>query len=286
MTNDKVGSLAEHIENSVNDLAAETDVVRKSEVFRRWLDAMAQFSTYSFGNQMAISLQCPTASRVAGFHTWKKLGRHVKKGAKGIAILAPCLYSKKVEPDSEDSPTVKRLSGFKIAFVFDIAMTDGEALPMLSANTAGTGGEELLPRLEAAVQKLNVVLDYEEIRESGVEGYSTGGRIVIRQSLSTLAKCGVVIHEAAHEILHQHDNRAEANKKTKSQRELEAEATAYVVMRHFGIEHAASNYLATYNVDGEQLRNSLETISAAAKRLIAAIKCVNAEPEDALTAVP
>jgi antirestriction protein ArdC len=109
---------------------------------------------------------------------------------------------------------------------------------------------------------------------------------VIRQSLSTSAKCGVVIHEAAHELIHQGDNRAEAKKKTRSQRELEAEATAYVVMRHFGIEHVASNYLATYNVDGEQLRSSLETISGAAKRLIAAIEGVSAEPEDALAAVP
>jgi antirestriction protein ArdC len=286
MTNDKVGALAEQIENSVNELAAETDAVRKSEVFRRWLDAMAQFSTYSFGNQMAISVQCPTASKVAGFQTWKRLGRHVKKGAKGIAILAPCLYSKKVEPENADSPTVKRLSGFKIAFVFDIAMTEGDALPTLSENCGGAGGEELLPRLEAAVQTLAVVLDYEEINEHGVDGYSTGGRIVIRQSLSTSAKCGVVIHEAAHELIHQGDNRAEAKKKTRSQRELEAEATAYVVMRHFGIEHVASNYLATYNVDGEQLRSSLETISGAAKRLIAAIEGVNAEPEDALAAVP
>jgi antirestriction protein ArdC len=95
-----------------------------------------------------------------------------------------------------------------------------------------------------------------------------------------------VIHQAAHELIHQGDNRAEAKKRTRSQRELEAESTAYVVMRHFGIEHVASNYLATYNVDGEQLRSSLETISGAAKRLIAAIEGVNAEPEDALAAVP
>jgi hypothetical protein len=76
----------------------------------------------------------------------------------------------------------------------------------------------------------------------------------------------------SHEDLHWGDNRAEAKTKTRSQRELEAEATTYVVMRHFGIEHVASNYLATYKVDGEQLRASLETISGAAKRLIAAIQ--------------
>jgi hypothetical protein len=72
--------------------------------------------------------------------------------------------------------------------------------------------------------------------------------------------------------LHWGHNRAEAKSKTRSQRELEAGATAYVVLRHFGIEQVASNYLATYNIDGEQLKESLETISGAAKRLIAAIE--------------
>jgi len=81
-----------------------------------------------------------------------------------------------------------------------------------------------------------------------------------------------VAHELGHEVLHQRENRSEAKAKTRGQRELEAEATAYVVMRHFGIEHVASNYLATYNVDGDQLRDSLETISGAAKRLIAAVE--------------
>jgi len=285
MTNDKARALAEQIETSVNALAAETDAVRKSELFTQWLNAMALFTSYSWNNTFLISVQCPTASRVAGFQTWKKLGRFVKKGEKGIAILAPCIYSKKTEPENADSPTVKRLSGFKVAWVFDIASTDGEPLVALD-NRSAAGGEELLPRLEAAVQTLAVVLDYEEIKEHGVDGYSTGGRIVIRQSLSTSAKCGTIIHELIHEDIHQGDNRAEAKKKSRSQRELEAEATAYVVMRHFGIEHVASNYLATYNVDGEQLRSSLETISGAAKRLIAAIEGVNAEAEDALAAVP
>ena len=215
--------------------------------------------------------QCPGASKVAGFQTWKKLGRNVKKGAKGIAILAPCLYRRKADAENEDSPTVQKLLGFKVAYVFDLSSTEGEPLPALQY-AAAAGGEDLLPKLEAAAGKLAVQLEYLEIPEPGVQGYSTGGKIVIRQSLSTPAKCATIIHEAAHELLHQGENRSEAKTKTRSQRELEAEATAYVVMRHFGIEHVASNYLATYNVDGEQLRDSLETISGAAKRLIAAVE--------------
>lgn len=271
MTSDKARELTEQIEVSVNALAAETDEVRKSDMFLKWLDAMATFSTYSFNNQILIAVQRPSTRRVAGFQTWKKLGRHVKRGAKGIAILAPCVYRRKVDSDDPDSATVKRLGGFRTCWVFAQEDTDGEPLPTLKTG-ATTGGEDLPPRLEAAAAKLNVVLEYVEINDPHIEGYSTGGRIVVRLSLPAATKCGVVVHELVHEDLHQGDHRAEAKAKSRSQRELEAEATAYVVMRHFGIEHIASNYLATYNVDGPQLRQSLETISGAAKRLIDAIE--------------
>jgi hypothetical protein len=132
MTTDKARDLAEQIESSVNALAAETDEVRKSDLFKEWLNAMATFSSYSFNNQMLIVFQRPSAQKVAGYQAWRRLGRHVVKGAKGIAILAPCVYRNKTEPDHDDSPTVKRLSGFKTAWVFDLADTDGEPLPTLT----------------------------------------------------------------------------------------------------------------------------------------------------------
>ncbi len=91
---------------------------------------------------------------------------------------------------------------------------------------------------------------------------------MIRKSLETPAKAAVILHELSHELLHRGEDRKTISKR---QRELEAEATAYVVMRHFEIDHVASNYLATYNVDGELLRDSLETIGNAAKHLIAVI---------------
>ena len=197
MINDKARALTEQIESSVNALAAETDAVRKSETFLNWLNAMAQFHSYSWNNQFLISIQCPGASKVAGFQTWKKLGRNVKKGAKGIAILAPCLYRRKADPENEDSPTVQKLGGFKVAYVFDHSATEGEPLPSLQY-AAAAGGEDLLPKLEAAAGKLAVQLEYLEIPEPGVQGYSTGGKIVIRQSLSTASKCAVIAHEISH----------------------------------------------------------------------------------------
>ena len=103
--------------------------------------------------------------------------------------------------------------------------------------------------------------------DASINGNSAG--LGINQMSALCALCRY--RHKAHEQLHQGDKRDEAKAKSRRQRELEAEATAYVVMRHFGIDHVASNYLATYNIDGDQLKQSLETISATAKFLIAAI---------------
>jgi hypothetical protein len=181
MTTDKARSLTDQIEASVNQLATETDAASQSELFKNWLNAMAAFSSYSWNNQLLIACQRPAAStgHVAGFHAWRKLGRHVKKGAKGIAILAPCVYRKKADETKEDSPAIKSLLGFRTAFLFCEEDTEGQPLPTLTYG-AESGGDELLSRLEWVTEEdLNIILDYEEIKESGVEGFSAGGRIVI-----------------------------------------------------------------------------------------------------------
>lgn len=171
MTTDKARSLADQIEDSVNQLASETDPARQSELFQNWRNAMAAFSSYSWNNQRPAA----STGHVAGFHAWRKLGRHVKKGAKGIAILAPCVYRKKADDTKEDSLTVKRLSGFKTAYVFCESDTEGEPLSTLIYG-AESGGDELLSRLEwITEEELNIQLDYEDIKQDGVEGYSAGG---------------------------------------------------------------------------------------------------------------
>ena len=95
MTTDKARELALQIETSVNALAAETDAARRNDNFRGWLNAMAHFHNYSWNNQLVIAMQCPTATRVAGFNTWRKFNRFVRKGEKGIVIIAPCIYKPK-----------------------------------------------------------------------------------------------------------------------------------------------------------------------------------------------
>lgn len=95
-----------------------------SDTLTRYLDALARFHHYSFGNVMLIACQRPNATRVAGFHTWKSLGRWVKKGEQGIAILAPMVGRKRRE-DSDSATAdkndgnVRQLFGFRVVHVFD-----------------------------------------------------------------------------------------------------------------------------------------------------------------------
>jgi hypothetical protein len=146
MNNDRAQELTAQITESINALCAETDAAKQSAIYRAWLSTLSRFHNYSFANCLLIWTQAPEATRVAGFHTWKSLGRFAKKGQTGIRILAPLI--RKV--DEEKNGTTERVSrpfGFKTVAVFDYAQTDGEPLPELNTN-ATEGGDALLPLLE------------------------------------------------------------------------------------------------------------------------------------------
>src|SRR5580704_15177619 len=131
MNNDRAQELTAQITESINALCAETDAAKQSAIYRAWLSTLSRFHNYSWANCLLIWTQAPEATRVAGFHTWKSLGRFVKKGQTGIRILAPLI--RKV--DEEKNSTTERVSrpfGFKTVAVFDYAQTDGEPLPELT----------------------------------------------------------------------------------------------------------------------------------------------------------
>jgi hypothetical protein len=131
---------AEKLEALHQTLTAQVAELVDSEAWQAMLRAAARFHRYSFGNVCMILTQRPTATQVAGFHTWRSLGRSVTKGEKGIAILAPVTYKTKPtaephhsqdEPHDEkpDATGARRLHGFKVEYVFDIEQTHGEPLP-------------------------------------------------------------------------------------------------------------------------------------------------------------
>jgi hypothetical protein len=261
MSSEKANDLTASISASIATLCAETDAAKKSATYTAWLKTMSAFYEYSYGNQILIWSQMPTATRVAGFNKWKSLNRFVTKGQKGIRILAP-LVRKVEEVTKTGTDKVSKLAGFRIVSVFDLSQTEGEEIPTLEFN-ATEGGETLLPMLENAIADLNISLTYKTL--AGAYGLSKGGAIEIEDSLSIPARCGVLVHELAHELL---EHKANHKTTTKQQRELEAESVAYAVLAHFGMNMHSEFYLASYDITTEMLTASLQTISQTTKRII------------------
>jgi len=192
------------------------------------------------------------------------MGRFVNKGEKAIYILAP-VVRRKTEEGGGEVRDRRVVSGFRAAIVFDVSQTAGEPLPAPPEHNATEGGAELLPRLEAAVASFGITLRYEAI-PGQAEGYSMGGLIVVEESQHIPARCGTVAHELAHELLHKGtEARREA---TKQQRELEAEAVAFVVLDHYGMESGSQFYLHGYGITGEMLNASMQIITATARKII------------------
>lgn len=245
----------------------------RSDRLQAFLATMARFHRYSLGNTLLIMVQRPEATHVAGFGAWLKLGRAVKKGEKGIAILAPTIRAKdetgenettEAEPAKEEGERPVR---FRVVYVFDVEQTEGEPLPEF-ARPQGEPGE-YLPRLRNLVADMEIALEYREWL-GGAEGASSGGFIAIKKGLTPAEEFSTLVHELAHETLHQGEGRAGT---TVRSRELQAEAVAFVVARGVGIDSAAasSDYIQLYGGDKEGLAASLEAIRSASRLILAGL---------------
>lgn len=243
-----------------------------SEALTAYLSTMSRFHNYSFGNVMAIAMQRPDAVRVAGFHTWKALGRNVKKGEKAIRILAPLIGKGKSEsseaecPDGAQENTVKpHVYGFRGVCVFDISQTEGKDLPIFSRVSGDAG--DMKAKLEAFALKSGIAVEYVEDL-GGAEGVSIGGMIRVLRGKPDAETVSVLSHELAHEILHKQADRREPG--AKNRRELEAEAVAFIVGQAIGLEvgTASADYIRLYDGNPETLSGSLEAISRAASLIL------------------
>ncbi|MHC4090506.1 MAG: ArdC-like ssDNA-binding domain-containing protein [Planctomycetota bacterium] len=256
--------LRDRIDTSLDGLARAVDTVRASDDFRRFLDVQAKFHRYSWHNSLLILHQCPDASRVAGFRKWKELGRHVRKSEHGIRILAPCPFKKTV---TDDDGTEHARDGiyFKVVSVFDVAQTDGQALPDVDVPNVETAADTLLAQLERVASKRGIAVSYADLR-AGLYGASKRGSIDVANGHAT----GQQAKTLAHETLHQTHDLSGARTVDRNTAELEAESVAYVVCRHFGLdgEVQASRYIALWGGDSKTLRASLERISNTARGII------------------
>lgn len=286
-TDDRLKALTDRLENGVRELYA-------SGRYADYLRAMSKFHHYSFGNVLLILLQCPTATHVAGFQRWKRdFGRQVKRGEKGIQILAPCpvrrvqevpaLHPDTGQPLQNPDGTLKtetRLvstTRFKVATVFDISQTEGRELPTLGVAQL-TGGVDCFPVIYDALAAYSPVPVEQDNVPGSANGYysPTERRIVLRPGTSQVQTTKTLVHEIAHARLHDPVKVSPEERKNRRGKEVEAESVAYVVCQHFGIDTSdySFGYVAGWSQGKEldELKASLDTIHAAAGEMIDVLK--------------
>lgn len=268
------GKKAKALVQSALDTLCETLRAGKSDALKDYLRAMSRFRRYSLGNALLIAQACPDATRVAGFRAWRRLGRWVRKGERGIAILAPIVWRTGVhtEPEREQSPEEDRAEavtpvsdrpfGFKAAYVFDISQTEGRPLPDVSHATGDPG--QYLDQLKRFAAQRKIQVEYAHSL-GGADGSSRGGAVSIRKGLSPAAELSTLAHELAHELLH-----FDKQPRPRIVQETEAEAVAFIVCEAVGVESrdASADYIQLWDGKPETLLASLGHVRNAAMTII------------------
>jgi len=250
----------------------------QSEALTAYLTAMSRFHRYSFGNILEIARRRPEASRVAGLHAWNQLGRRVKKGEKGIHILAPIIGAKRKSQEEADKDLTRQnnplLVGFRAAYVFDVSQTEGKEFPEHArvSGDAGTNRDRLIELVDAQ----GIELEFNEGIAPAL-GISYGGRIVLLPGQTKAEEFSTLVHELAHEMLHKKADRRTATAKVV--RETEAEAITFIVGKAVGLEMgtACADYIQLYNGNASLLTESLEVIQKASAVILSALEPSEAE---------
>jgi len=246
------------------ELTAAVERIASSEDWRAFLDFARKLHTYSAQNRMWLFQQSmmrgwDEVGHVAGFRTWLALGRHVRKGERGLQVLAPVRV--KVTDDEGERWIVR---GFKIEHVFASCQTDGDGdipEPIRPALLAGDGPEGAWDRLAKLVTARGFSVERGQLYPANGTTSFTSRAVTVADRLEEAAATKTLAHELAHVLLHEnadyHANRGRC--------EVEAESVAYLVCRELGLETDAYSfpYVATW-ADGET-KTVIATADAALK---------------------
>lgn len=288
----RMREIVDSIENGIKELF-------ESDKYRKYLATMSRFHRYSVNNTMLIYMQRPDATHVAGFNKWRdQFGRNVLKGEKGIRIIAPTPYKKKVEEIKTDPETNApvldadgkaiieekeiRIPMFKVVSVFDVSQTAGKPLPQLAADLSGNV-QQYEVFMEALRRASPVPIGIKPVAHDTDGFFSIKAQsITIRAGMSEVQTVCAAVHEIAHAKLHDYEHMTELaddgetilvpGEKSRNTEEVEAESISYAVCQYYGIETGENSfgYIATWSKGKElkELRASLETINKTASELI------------------
>jgi len=264
------------IDEVLRRLKSGVDSIQESDNFREFLLTMSKFHDYSIGNLILIMLQKPDATRVAGYTTWKELDRFVRKGEKGIAILAPCMPPKKtkvVEPEDEKDEGLVEVTPiyFKVVHVFDISQTEGQELPEVEVPAlTGEANEDLLNGALslAKLQGVEVSFEPRPYQDPAIKGMYSSKIIWVRPEESRAQQLKTLLHEMAHYYSEGVFRMPRRNAETI------AESVAFTIGAHFGFDSGARSfpYVALWAQDKKVLEQNLADIRKVSTKIIDALE--------------
>ena len=277
---ERLKDITDSIERGIQDLF-------QSDKYAQYLRTMSRFHKYSVNNTMLIYMQKPDATLVAGFNKWRdQFERNVMKGEKGIKIIAPTPFKKKIEEQKLDPDTKLpmldadgkvimeekeiKIPMFKPVTVFDVSQTQGKPLPQLASDLQGNV-QNYEVFMEALRRASPVPIDFKPIRDGSDGFFSLDNQsITIREGMSEVQTVSAVVHEIAHSKLH--NNVGDEQQKDRNTEEVEAESISFAVCAYYGIATGENSfgYIAAWSKGKElkELRESLETINKTSSELI------------------
>ncbi len=275
---EKVKQILERLETGVHDIF-------QSENYADYLRTMKKFHHYSIQNSMLIWMQRPDAECVAGYRDWQvKFGRQVRKGEKGIQILAPVI--KKMQVCDRDGHPTDREQDVVIAcrpvYVFDVKQTEGPELPSIAHELLGSvDNYQALSSVLADVSPCQIA--FEEILD-GSHGYYSPveDRIAIQIGMSEQQTVKTMVHEIAHATMHRLDTGVSLRRALRDAptdrhaKEVQAESVAFTVCDALGLDTSdySFGYVAGWSSDrnAKELAASMEVIRQTSMDLISQIE--------------
>jgi antirestriction protein ArdC len=254
-------------------LEAGVQAIIDGAAFRAYLDVQAKLHTYSLNNVLLILHQRPTASRVAGYKAWQKLGRQVRKGEKGIKVFVPYRFSHTEKDDDGTETTTCGVGGFGLGTVFDISQTDGEPLPEPPSVAELTGETDsargLIALLTAYLAGQGIPVSYSTDLGSVRGTWHAGQRtITVAAGMSAEQTAKTLAHEAVHAIAGHCGSTTD-----RQDDESVAECAAYLVLAHHGIATGAYSfgYVAAWAQDMAVFKRNISAARETANAIIAGV---------------
>ena len=242
---ERLKEITASIEASIQDLF-------QSERYTDYLRTMSRFHRYSLNNTILIHAQRPDATLVAGFNKWRdQFGRNVMRGEKGIKIIAPTPFKKKIEEEKLDPDTKLpmrdkdgniimeekeiKIPMFKVVTVFDVSQTEGEPLPDIVGTL--TGDVQNYEAFMEALRRTSPVPIEMKPLSPDTDGFFSIDKqsISIREDMSEVQTVSATIHEITHSKRHNYGKDA-PDAKDRSTEEVEAESVSFAVCAYYGIQ--------------------------------------------------